>query len=54
MLGLVNVDEYFNSLLSFIDKDMEEGFIGPNAHHIIVSAPTTKELVQKLEVIFMG
>ncbi|BAT95883.1 hypothetical protein VIGAN_08270900 [Vigna angularis var. angularis] len=48
-VGLVNVDGYFNSLLSFIDKAVEEGFISPNARHIIVSAPTSKELVKKLE-----
>lgn len=50
-VGLVDVDGYFNSLLSFIDKAVEEGFISPNARHIIVSAPTAKELVKKLEVI---
>lgn len=49
-VGLVNVDGYFNSLLSFIDKAVEEGFISPNARHIIVSASTSKELVKKLEV----
>jgi len=53
-VGLVNVDGYFNSLLSFIDKAVEEGFISPNARHIIVSAPTAKELVKKLEVINMS
>ncbi|KAK1403398.1 Cytokinin riboside 5'-monophosphate phosphoribohydrolase [Heracleum sosnowskyi] len=48
-VGLLNVDGYYNSLLSFIDKAVEEGFINPNARHIIVSAPTAKELVKKLE-----
>ncbi|XP_047962044.1 cytokinin riboside 5'-monophosphate phosphoribohydrolase LOG1-like isoform X1 [Salvia hispanica] len=48
-VGLLNVDGYYNSLLSFIDKAVEEGFISPNARHIIVSAPTAKELVKKLE-----
>ncbi|KAI3447589.1 hypothetical protein Pfo_004254 [Paulownia fortunei] len=48
-VGLLNVDGYYNSLLSFIDKAVEEGFINPNARHIIVSAPTAKELVMKLE-----
>lgn len=50
-VGLLNVDGYYNSLLSFIDKAVEEGFISPNAREIIVSAPTAKELVKKLEVI---
>ncbi|KAL1541301.1 Cytokinin riboside 5'-monophosphate phosphoribohydrolase log1 [Salvia divinorum] len=48
-VGLLNVDGYYNSLLSFIDKAVEEGFISPNARHIIESAPTAKELVKKLE-----
>ncbi|EOY34398.1 LOG family - like 8 [Theobroma cacao] len=48
-VGLLNVDGYYNSLLSFIDKAVEEGFICPNARHIIVSAPTAKELVKKME-----
>ncbi|CAL5426519.1 hypothetical protein ACSBR2_033021 [Camellia fascicularis] len=48
-VGLLNVDGYYNSLLSFIDKAVEEGFISPSARHIIVSAPTARELVQKLE-----
>lgn len=51
-VGLLNVDGYYNSLLSFIDKAVEEGFIDPSARHIIVSAPTAKVLVRKLEVIF--
>lgn len=49
-VGLLNVDGYYNSLLSFIDKAVEEGFISPSARNIIVSAPTAKELVKKLEV----
>ncbi|KAK1283073.1 Cytokinin riboside 5'-monophosphate phosphoribohydrolase LOG1 [Acorus calamus] len=48
-VGLLNVDGYYNSLLCFIDKAVEEGFICPNARHIIISAPTAKELMKKLE-----
>ncbi|CAI0462790.1 unnamed protein product [Linum tenue] len=48
-VGLLNVDGYYNSLLSFIDKAMDEGFISPMARRIIVSAPTAKELVRQLE-----
>ncbi|KAK8994623.1 hypothetical protein V6N11_045698 [Hibiscus sabdariffa] len=48
-VGLLNVDGYYNSLLSFIDKAVEEGFVSPSARQIIVSAPTAKELVKKLE-----
>ncbi|KAJ3679823.1 hypothetical protein LUZ60_016101 [Juncus effusus] len=48
-VGLLNVDGYYNSLLSFIDKAVDEGFIMPSARHIIVSAHTAHELLSKLE-----
>jgi len=49
-VGLLNVDGFYNSLLSFIDKAVDEGFISPKARRIIVSAPTAKELMVELEV----
>ncbi|KAL2468368.1 Cytokinin riboside 5'-monophosphate phosphoribohydrolase LOG1 [Forsythia ovata] len=48
-VGLLNVDGYYNSLLSFIDKAVDEGFIAPSARHIIISAQTAFELMSKLE-----
>ncbi|CAN4109468.1 unnamed protein product [Withania somnifera] len=48
-VGLLNVEGYYNSLLSFIDKAVDEGFISPTARRIIVSAPTAKELIRELE-----
>ncbi|XP_022744702.1 cytokinin riboside 5'-monophosphate phosphoribohydrolase LOG7-like isoform X2 [Durio zibethinus] len=48
-VGLLNVDGYYNSFLSFIDKAVDEGFISPTARRIIVSAPTAKQLVRLLE-----
>ncbi|KAL4389040.1 hypothetical protein AHAS_Ahas03G0005300 [Arachis hypogaea] len=53
-VGLLNVDGYYNSLLSFIDKAVEEGFISPKTRHIIVSAPFTKRTCQKDGVIQLG
>lgn len=47
----MNVDGYYNSLLTFIDKAVDDGFIKSSQRSIIVSAPNAKELVQKLEVI---
>lgn len=47
-VGLLNVDGYYDSLLSFVDQAVDEGFIAPAARSIIVSAPTAKELVRKL------
>ncbi|PKU86583.1 Cytokinin riboside 5'-monophosphate phosphoribohydrolase LOG4 [Dendrobium catenatum] len=48
-VGLFNVDGYYNSLLSFVDMAVMEAFISQKARHIIVSSPTTNELVKKLE-----
>ncbi|PSS17157.1 Cytokinin riboside 5'-monophosphate phosphoribohydrolase [Actinidia chinensis var. chinensis] len=48
-VGLLNVDGYYNSLLCFIDKAVDEGFIAPSARHIIISAQTAHELMCKLE-----
>ncbi|THG19169.1 hypothetical protein TEA_018076 [Camellia sinensis var. sinensis] len=48
-VGLLNVDGYYNSLLSFIDKAVDEGFVTPSARHIIISAQTAHELISKLE-----
>ncbi|KAF5473498.1 hypothetical protein F2P56_010104 [Juglans regia] len=48
-VGLLNVDGYYNSLLSFIDKAVDEGFISPIARRIIVSAPTANQLFRQLE-----
>ncbi|RWV88802.1 hypothetical protein GW17_00049087 [Ensete ventricosum] len=50
-VGLLNVDGYYNSLLAFIDKAVEDGFIQPYQRHIFVSAPNAKDLVQKLEAV---
>ncbi|KAK7373471.1 hypothetical protein VNO80_06880 [Phaseolus coccineus] len=50
-MGLLNVDGYYNSLLSFMDNAVDEGFITPAARHIIVSAQTAQDLMSKLEAI---
>ncbi|MQM08414.1 hypothetical protein Taro_041263 [Colocasia esculenta] len=48
-VGLLNVDGYYNSLLALFDNGVKEGFIKPSARQIIVSAPTAKELLIKME-----
>ncbi|XP_051123869.1 cytokinin riboside 5'-monophosphate phosphoribohydrolase LOG1-like isoform X2 [Andrographis paniculata] len=48
-IGLLNVEGYYNGLLSFIDKAVNDGFIHSSQRHIIVSAPTPKQLLRKLE-----
>ncbi|KAH7658057.1 LOG family protein [Dioscorea alata] len=53
LVGLLNIDGYYNSLLSFIDQVVQEGFIKPSARHSIVFASNAKELIEKLEVIIL-
>jgi len=48
-VGLLNVDGYYNCLLALFDKGVEEGFIKPAARHIVVSATTVKELIERME-----
>ncbi|CAK9141259.1 unnamed protein product [Ilex paraguariensis] len=48
-VGLLNVDGYYNSLFALFDNGVEEGFIKPGARHIVLSAPTAKELLIKME-----
>lgn len=52
-IGLLNVDGFYNFFLSFIDIAVSEGFIKEDARHLVISAPTAKELVLKLEVIII-
>ncbi|XP_062098472.1 cytokinin riboside 5'-monophosphate phosphoribohydrolase LOG1-like [Humulus lupulus] len=48
-VGLLNVEGYYDYLLTFIDQAVEDGFIFPSQRNIVVSAPNARELVQKLE-----
>ncbi|KAL5201705.1 hypothetical protein ABZP36_036059 [Zizania latifolia] len=48
-VGLLNVDGYYNFLLAFIDKAVDDGFIRPQQRHLFVSAPDATALVRKLE-----
>ena len=45
---MLNVDGYYNSLLSLFDKGVEEGFIDEAARNIFVLADTAGELLTKL------
>lgn len=46
----MNVEGYFNSLLTLFDKGEEEGFIEKSASKIVVIADTAEELLNKMEV----
>jgi cytokinin riboside 5'-monophosphate phosphoribohydrolase len=49
-VGLLNVDGYYNGLLSLFDKAVEEGFIEDSARNIFVYADNAEELIEKLEL----
>ncbi|ANM70960.1 Putative lysine decarboxylase family protein [Arabidopsis thaliana] len=49
-VGLLNVDGYYNNLLAFFDTGVEEGFIKQGACNIVVSAPSARELMEKMEL----
>ncbi|KAH9288219.1 hypothetical protein KI387_032336 [Taxus chinensis] len=48
-VGLLNVDGYYDPLIAFFDKGVEEGFINPAERYIFVSSPSGKELLQRME-----
>uniref|UniRef100_K3XM11 cytokinin riboside 5'-monophosphate phosphoribohydrolase n=1 Tax=Setaria italica TaxID=4555 RepID=K3XM11_SETIT len=48
-VGLLNVDGYYDPLLTLFDKGATEGFIKQDCRDIIVSAPTAHELLKKME-----
>ncbi|KAL6584899.1 hypothetical protein OROMI_004188 [Orobanche minor] len=47
-IGLLNVNGFFDGLLSFINYSFEKGFISEHAKRIIVVATTPEELTEKL------
>ena len=49
-VGLLNINGYYDPLLRLFDKAVEEGFLSDVARLIFVSAPTPKELINKMEV----
>ncbi|GJR59124.1 cytokinin riboside 5'-monophosphate phosphoribohydrolase LOG1-like protein [Tanacetum coccineum] len=48
-VGLLNVDGFYNSLLTFFDKGVDEGFIEVAERKIMVSAVTVQDLLTKIE-----
>ncbi|KAL6844630.1 hypothetical protein ACP4OV_025289 [Aristida adscensionis] len=53
-VGLLNVDGYYDLLLAFIDKAVEDGFVPPSHRRIFVTAPDARALVHKLEGLEAG
>ena len=48
-IGLLNVNHFFDGLLSFLDQAVDQKFISPSARRILISASTIDELLEKLQ-----
>lgn len=52
-MGILNVDGYYDSLLKFFDRGVEEGFIRSSArNNIVISANNATDLLQRMQVPF--
>ena len=49
-LGLLNVAAFFDSLLSWVDLAVEEGFIKAKHRNLVLEATTPHELLEKLRI----
>ncbi|XVF66830.1 hypothetical protein PTKIN_Ptkin10aG0069200 [Pterospermum kingtungense] len=47
--GMLNINGFFNGLLSFVDHAVEQKFITQRARKILISATIADELVDKLQ-----
>ncbi|XVF78165.1 hypothetical protein PTKIN_Ptkin14bG0107600 [Pterospermum kingtungense] len=48
-IGVLNINGFFNDLLSFVDHVVEQKFITQRARKILISTTTANELVDKLQ-----
>lgn len=48
-IGVLNINGFYDLFLSFIDEAVENGFIASKDRGLIISAPTAKELIEKME-----
>ena len=48
-IGLLNINHFFDDLLSFLDKAVEQHFISQSTREILVTASTPDQLIDNLE-----
>jgi uncharacterized protein (TIGR00730 family) len=48
-IGLLNVNGFYDNLLSFLDHDVEQEFLTSSARQIIISASTAEQLIDQLQ-----
>jgi predicted Rossmann-fold nucleotide-binding protein len=46
---LLNVNGFYDNLLSFLDQPMEQEFLTSSARQIIIFAATTEQLIDQLQ-----
>jgi uncharacterized protein (TIGR00730 family) len=49
LIGLLNVNDFYDNLLSFLDQAVEHKFVTLSARQIIISAATTEQLIDQLQ-----
>jgi len=47
-IGLLNVNGFYDNLLSFLDHVVEHNFLTSSAQQIIISTATTEQLIDQL------
>ena len=47
LIGLLNVNNFFDGLLSFLDHAVEQKFIPHSTRQLLISASTVDELIDK-------
>jgi uncharacterized protein (TIGR00730 family) len=48
-IGLLNVNGFYNTLLSFLDHAVEQQFLTFSARQILISAATAEQLIDELQ-----
>jgi len=48
-IGLLNVNDFYDKLLSFLDHAVEHEFLTSSARQIIISAATVEQLIDQLQ-----
>ena len=51
-VGLLNVNHYFDGLLSFLDRSVEEGFVSIQHRRLLLEARSSVELFNRLSESF--
>ena len=51
-VGLLNVNHYFDGLLSFLDRSVEEGFVSIKHRRLLLEAQSSVELINRLSESF--